>query len=76
MSAAMMAMPTGNLLTWADLEERWKVVGETPEKRRRVVRELARRWKLDAMSGTRGDGARFRPLDVINAEARGAGKKV
>lgn len=74
--SATLEMPTGNLLSWEDLDTRWKPVGDTPEKRRRVLRDWARRWKLEPLRGTRGDGARFRPLDVINAEALAAGKRV
>lgn len=75
-SATLMAMPTGNLLSYADLESRWQARGDTPAARRRWVREKAHRWKLEPLKGTRGDDARFRPLDVINAEARAAGERV
>ena len=72
--SAVMDMPTGALLCWEDIEVRWKARGDTPEQRRRWVRDRAARWGLKAMRGTRGNDARFRPLDVINAEARGAGR--
>lgn len=75
-SATLMAMPPGNLLSYADLEARWQARGDTPAARRRWVREKAHRWKLVPLKGTRGDDARFRPLDVINAEARAAGERV
>lgn len=76
MSAAAAMMPTGNLLTYADLETRWQARGNTPEAKRRWVRDKARQWKLEPLKGTRGEDARFRPLDVINAEARAAGERV
>lgn len=73
---ALVEMPTGNLLTWSDLEARWKARGVTVAERRRWVRDRARSWKLEPLRGTRGEDARFRPLDVVNAEARAAGKTV
>lgn len=76
MSEALLAMPTSNLLTWSDLELRWQARGDTSQAKRRWVRDRVKRWSLEPLKGTRGEDARFRPLDVINAEARAAGERV
>lgn len=75
MSAGAVYMPTEALLTWGDLELRWRALGVNPAARRRWVRDRARRWGLRPLKGTRGEDARFRPLDVVNAEARAAGER-
>lgn len=62
-------------LSWADLEARWQPIGETPEERQRHLQRLARAWGLRAMLGTRGSTARFHAMDVVDAEARAAGRR-
>lgn len=63
------------LLTWADLKKRWKPIGKTDAEKHRHLQRLAREWGLEAMRGTRGATARFHPMDVVDAEARAAGRR-
>lgn len=64
-----------DLLSWGDLERRWKPLGETSAERQRHLQRMARTWGLKAMRGTRGATARFHPMDVVDAEARAAGRR-
>lgn len=72
---AIAADPTARLLTFADLYERWQPVGKDARARHRWVQRRMRDWGLRAMAGGRGADARFRLVDVLKAEARGAGEK-
>ncbi len=64
-----------HLLGWTDLCVRWKAIGETADERLRWLQDKAREWGLKPMRGTRGASARFHPMDVVDAEARAAGRR-
>ena len=61
------------LLTWEDLERRWKPPMADPTLRRQWLRRSAARWGLRPMLGTRGATARFAPAAVKRAEERASG---
>lgn len=63
------------LLSWTDLNERWRPMGDTAKERLEHLQRMAREWGLKAMRGTRGASARFHPMDVVDAEARAAGRR-
>lgn len=63
------------LLSYSDLEARWKAQGRTAEARRKWVRRRCVRLGLRPMVGFgRGECARFRPASVERAEARASGE--
>lgn len=62
------------LLTFGDLEARWRPPGQTPMARRKWLLRRISSWRLPLLSG-RGESARFRPVDVLKAEARAAGER-
>jgi hypothetical protein len=60
------------LLTYADLEARWRIAGKTDKSRRKTLLRRLELWGLRPLEGTRGKQAVFRPADVLKAEQRAA----
>lgn len=65
-------MSEDEMITWEDLEARWRAPGPTPKARRKWVQRIAHRTGLKPFTGSRGASVRFRPADVLRAEERGA----
>lgn len=68
-------MSEDHLTTWDDLEQRWQPPGESAAAKRKWVQRRAAHWGLKPLAGTRGKAARFRPTDVLRAEAKAAGER-
>jgi hypothetical protein len=62
------------LLTLAQLMERWKITGTTARAKTEAFRRRAGAWGLKPLQGTRGPAALFRPQDVLKAEEKAAKK--
>lgn len=58
-------------LTLEELEARWKPPGKSPAARRRWLMQQMHRLDLRSFIPGRGRSLRFRPADVLRAEARG-----
>lgn len=74
-SSPASATVAGPLMTYADLRKRWRAEGRTEADRHRWTVRHCKLWGLRPLKGGRGDNARFRPADVLAAEARAAGER-
>lgn len=67
-------MSDAALITYDDLESRWKPPGANPKARRKWIIRRCKQWRLIPLPGGRGDSTRFRLVDLLRIEERAAAR--